>query len=94
MEFTSLVEKKVHDDVEKMFGDKDPELKMITKLAMLKEIYNDDDDIDNKIQDFITKVKYNAVKETKLITDELKCSLDSSGNVIILLEKSQYSLNE
>jgi hypothetical protein len=91
MEFTSLVEKKIHDDVEKMFGDKDPELKMITKLAMLKEIYNDDDNIDNKIQDFINKIKYNGVKESKLITDELKCSLDTNGNVIILLEKSQYS---
>lgn len=93
MEFTSFAEKKIHDDVEKIFGDKDPELKMITKLAMLKEIYGDDDDMESKIQDAIIKMKYNAIKESEIITNQLKCSLDISGNVI-LLEKSQHNLNE
>jgi 2C-methyl-D-erythritol 2,4-cyclodiphosphate synthase len=87
MEFLTLAEKKIHDDVEKMFGDKDPELKMITKLSMLKELYGDDDDMEYKIENVINKMKLNAVKELKLIDSELKCSLDLSGNVIILLEK-------
>ena len=79
MEFTSFAEKKINDDVEKMFGDKDPELKMITKLSMLKEIYGDD----VNIQDFIDKMKFNAMKEIQIIANELKCSLDASGNVIL-----------
>ena len=87
MEFLTLSEKKIHDDVEKMFGDKDPELKMLTKLSMLKELYGDDDDMEYKIENVINKMKLNAVKELKLIDSELKCSLDLSGNVIILLEK-------
>lgn len=83
MEFITLAEKKIHDDVEKMFGDKDPELKMITKLSMLKELYGDNDDMETKIKDVINKMKLNASKETKMIENELKCSLDASGNVII-----------
>ena len=83
MEFITLAEKKIHDDVEKMFGDKDPELKMITKLSMLKELYGDDDDMETKIKDVINKMKLNASKETKMIENELKCCLDASGNVII-----------
>jgi len=87
MEFLTLSEKKIHDDVEKMFGDKDPELKMLTKLSMLKELYGNDNDMELKIQNVINKIKLNAVKESEIITNELKCSLDASGNVIILLEK-------
>ena len=79
MEFTSFAEKKIHDDVEKMFGDKDPELKMITKLSMLKEIYGDE----INVQDVINKMKYNAQKESQMIANELKCTLDASGNVIL-----------
>ena len=84
MEFLTLSEKKIHDDVEKMFGDKDPELKMLTKLSMLKELYGNDNDMELKIQNVINKIKLNAVKESEIITNELKCSLDTSGNVIIL----------
>ena len=87
MEFLTLSEKKIHDDVEKMFGDKDPELKMLTKLSMLKELYGNDSDMELKIQNVINKIKLNAVKESEIITNELKCSLDTSGNVTILLEK-------
>jgi hypothetical protein len=83
MEFLTLSEKKIHDDVEKMFGDKDPELKMITKLSMLKELYGNDNDMELKVQNVINKMKSNAVKESEIITNELKCSLDASGNVII-----------
>jgi hypothetical protein len=90
MEFTSFAERKINDDVEKMFGDKDPELKMITKLSMLKELY----DNDSKIQDFINRMKSNALKESEMITNELKCSLDVSGNVILLEKESQHNLNE
>jgi hypothetical protein len=88
MEFTSFAEKKINDDVEKMFGDKDPELKMLTKLAMLKELYGDE--VDTRIQDTLKKIKRCAVNEFKLIQDELKCSLDASGNVII----SEPNINE
>jgi hypothetical protein len=90
MEFTSFAERKINDDVEKMFGDKDPELKMITKLSMLKELY----DNDSKIQDFVNRMKSNAMKESEMITNELKCSLDVSGNVILLEKESQHNLNE
>ena len=84
MEFLSLAEKKINDDVEKMFGDKDPELKMITKLSMLKELYGDDNDnMEYKIENVINKMKWNASKESKIIENELKCTLDASGNVII-----------
>ena len=79
MEFTSFAEKKIHDDVEKMFGDKDPELKMITKLTLLKEIYGDE----INVQDVINRMKSNAQKESQMIDNELKCSLDASGNVVL-----------
>ena len=90
MEFTSLAEKKIHDDVEKMFGDKDPELKFVTKLAMLKELYGDG--MDKKIQEAMERMRDCAAKESKMIVEELKCSLDESGNVI-LLEKKESQLN-
>jgi len=96
MEFLTLSEKKIHDDVEKLFGDKDAELKMITKLSLLKELYGCDDDMEDKIKNVINKIKLNASKETKLIDSELKCTLDASGNVIIngdiIISKS--NLNE
>jgi hypothetical protein len=82
MDFVTTAEKKIDDILEKLFGDKDPELKHITKLSMLKDLYGDL--IDEKINNTLETLKQCNEKEINSIKDELKCTLNKDGNVIII----------
>jgi hypothetical protein len=87
MNFISLAEKKINDEMDKMFGDKDNELKVLTKFARFKELYGEDKELNQQVCIAIEKIRHTTRKEAAMITDELKCVLDSSGNVILLNTK-------
>ena len=86
MDFISLAEKQIDNEMDKLFGENSSELKVLTKLARLKELYGEDSDLNQRVYDVIEKIKFAAKKEATMIANELKCGLDSSGNVILLNE--------
>lgn len=77
MNIPNLIEKRVDTQLDKMIGDKDEELKTITKMAILKE------DIDkNEILEIINRIKSNHEQEVKYYLEEMTMTLDSGGNVV------------
>lgn len=79
MNIPSLIEKRVDTQLDKIMGDKDEELKTITKMALLR------DDIDkNEILEIINRIKSNHEQEVKHYLEEMTMTLDSNGNVVPL----------
>jgi len=86
MEYEPLtyMEKKVIDDVEKMVGDKDIALKNIMIYTRLLQLNPDDEELKMNLERIRLKMrKMNEVVALN-INNEMKCSLDSNGNIISL----------
>jgi hypothetical protein len=81
MDYESLLEKNVNHMMDKMFGDKDPTLKTITKMNLL---YDFDENANNEVISFINKVKKLNDYEAKCIENELVLTYDKDGNIIFV----------
>ena len=53
MDYESLIEKNINHMMEKMFGDKDPALKTVTKMNLM---FDGEDDTINEMEDYLTKI--------------------------------------
>ena len=84
MEYQSLAEKQIMQRVEKMFGTSDPELKAIMHMHLMKELHPEDNALDADITTLLNKIRKSALEETAMINSQLQCTLDASGNVVLL----------
>ena len=77
-----FIEKRIDQDMDKMFGEESSQLKIFTKLARLKDLYGEDDELNHQIDTLIIKSRKALEIEKACIKCELKCTLDASGNVV------------
>ena len=75
-------EQKIVEEVEKMFGDKDLTLKNIMLYTRLLDLNPDDDELKAKLIKLKTKIKQVNSRMVINVSEQLKCSLDSSGNIV------------
>ena len=83
MDYESLVEKNVNHMMEKMFGEKDPALKTITKMNIL---YDGTDETKNDIENVLTKMKKMNAFEAQCIENELHLSYDNDGEIVSIYD--------
>ena len=84
-----LLEKKIDKAMDKLFGKADSQIKTITKLAKLKQLYGEDDELNNQIDTIIIKTrKYQAIEKTCLYTD-IKCTLDATGDIVFIIDDNK-----
>jgi len=81
MDYEGLVEQNVNHMMDKMFGDKDPALKTITKMNILND---GTDDSRESIEQVLTKMKKMNWFESKCIDEEMLLTYDSAGNIVEL----------
>lgn len=62
-----LLEKKIDQYMDKLFGKADSQIKTITKLAKLKQLYGEDDVLNNQIDTIIIKTRKSQVIENASI---------------------------
>ena len=79
MDYESLVEKNVNHMMEKMFGDRDPTLKMVTKMNLM---FDGEDESLNQMENYLTKMKKMNFFEAKCINEELQLTYDKDGNIV------------
>jgi hypothetical protein len=64
--------------MDKLFGDADNELKLVTKLTLLKR--------DDELKSIVENIKESNEKLMQMVNEELVATLDSEGNVVIINE--------
>jgi hypothetical protein len=74
----SLIERNINYMMDKQFGDKDPHLKMVTKLNLL---YDGTDDMKESMEKTLTILKQNNAMEQYYINQEMFLTFDESGNI-------------
>lgn len=79
MDYEGLIEQNVNHMMEKMFGDKDPALKTITKMNIL---FDGDEETKSSMEHVLTKMKKMNYYEAKCIEDEMFLTYDNAGNII------------
>ena len=79
MDCISLIEQNVNRMTDKLFGDKDPALKLITKLNLM---YDGTDEYKNTVEETLVKMKRNNEYEVECLLKEMTMTLDNSGNLI------------
>ena len=79
MDFESLVEVNANKQVDKLFGDKDNKLKLITKLELLDD---GTDEIRQEQEKMIKAIKKSNEIEAFYIKQQLHFTLDKDGNLI------------
>ena len=79
MDSISLIEQNVNRMTDKLFGDKDPNLKLITKLNLM---YDGTDEYKNTVEETLVKMKRNNEYEVECLLKEMTMTLDNSGNLI------------
>jgi uncharacterized protein YuzE len=91
MDYEGLVEQNVNHMMDKMFGDKDPALKTITKMNIL---FDGDDDTRESMEKALTKMKKMNYFEAKCIDEELFLTYDNNGNIISVNDIKNESKDE
>ena len=79
MDYESLVEKNVNHMMEKMFGDKDPALKTVTKMNLM---FDGEDESLYQMENYLTKMKKMNYFEAKCINEELQLTYNTEGNIV------------
>ena len=62
-----------------MFGDRDPTLKMVTKMSLM---FDGEDESLNQMENYLTKMKKMNFFEAKCINEELQLTYDKDGNIV------------
>jgi len=73
---TSLKEKQVERMLDKLFGDADPTLRIVSKLALTNT------ELTPEIIATIEYLKKQNEEEVKALNEELEMTLDASGNLV------------
>ena len=80
----TFAEKKVIEDVERMFGDKDIALKNIMIYTRLLEINPDDADLKMNLEKVRVKMRKMNECIVNNIEKELKCTVDRNGEIFTM----------
>ena len=83
MDYESLIEKNVNHMLDKMFGDKDPTLKTITKMNLM---FDGDEETLTEMELFLSKMRKINFLETKSINEELQLTYDNDGNIVSIYD--------
>ena len=86
MDCHSLVEQNADYMTNKLFGDKDPNLKLITKMNLM---YDGTKQSEDEINETLEKIKRNNKYEVECILKEMTMTLDNSGNLVAVVEISK-----
>lgn len=78
MELKSMYEIKVDKILDKMFGESSSPLKTITKLSMMNK------EVTPEVQESLNEIKEMNLEQQKILDEEMECTLDASGNIILL----------
>jgi hypothetical protein len=73
---TSLKEKQIEKRLDRMFGDGDETLRIVTKLALTNK------ELTPEIINTIEYLKKQNEEEAKALNEELEMTLDASGNLV------------
>ena len=77
LSISGLYEKKINNKLDRIIGDKDEELRTITKLSLMK------DDIDkNEILEIIKKIRETHEKEARELMEEMTMTLNEKGEIV------------
>ena len=83
MDCISLVEQNINYMTDKLFGDKDPNLKLITKMNLL---YDGTEETKDEITATLCKMKRNNEYEVDCILKEMTLTYDLCGNIVPVYE--------
>ena len=84
MDCISLVEQNINYMTDKLFGDKDPNLKLITKMNLL---YDGTEETKDEITATLCKMKRNNEYEVDCILKEMTLTYDMCGNIVPVGDK-------
>jgi hypothetical protein len=91
MDYEGLIARNVNNMMDKMFGDKDPALKTITKMNIL---YDFTDESKNEIEHTLSKIKRMNFCEAKCIEEELFLTFDKDGNIVSINNINDETKND
>jgi phage gp46-like protein len=74
----TLLDKQVNKNMDKLFGDADNELKIVTKLTLLKR--------DEELKSIVENIKESNEQLMQMVNEELVATLDAEGNVVLINE--------
>lgn len=80
----TFVEKQIKDEVDKTFGEKDLGLKHIVLYTRLLELNPNDEELKLKLESITKRIRQMNEVVANNIHNELKCSLDSNGQIVSL----------
>lgn len=81
---TSIKEKQVDKVLDKIIGDGDEGLKIITKLAMMNK------ELSPEILNTINMLKKQNEEDARAIVEEMEMTLDASGNLVPVIGNSSF----
>ena len=79
MEFENLIELNVCKQVDRIFGDKDSKLKLITKIDLLE---NGSEEMKESTERLLQTIKRSNEMEAYYIKRQLFFTLDKNGNLV------------
>lgn len=79
MEFDNLIELNVCKQVDRIFGDKDSKLKLITKIDLLE---NGSEEMKESTERLLQTIKRSNEMEAYYIKRQLFFTLDKNGNLV------------
>ena len=75
-DIVSMFEKRVDRMMDKMFGDKNSELKAVTKMSLMNK------EPTPEIKCILEQMRQDKIKEEAMLLEEMTMTLDASGNVV------------
>lgn len=85
---TSLKEKQVDKVLDRIIGDADEALKVITKLALMNK------EITPEIVETLQILKQQNEEDAKALHEEMELTLDASGNLVPVENKITYTITD
>ena len=82
---TSIKEKQVDKVLDRIIGNGDETLRVVTKLAMMNN------EITPELVETIEMLKKQNEEDAKALSEEMELTLDASGNLVPLIGNSSYS---
>lgn len=84
-DIVSMFEKRIDRMMDKMFGDKNNELKAVTKMSLMSKEHTPE------MISILEQMRQDKIKEEAMLLEEMTMTLDASGNVvpIVVMVKEQ-----
>jgi hypothetical protein len=82
-EYKSNLEKKIDAQLDKLFGDKDPQLRIILKAMLMNK------ESSAETNELISQLQEENRTEAQVWEEELVCTLDEKGNVVPIKQPAE-----